>query len=270
MRRDIILNVVLGLGLFLAFVPVLLMLFMSVRSTGQILTKFWSLPRPVLWANYPWGWEGISPYIANSVLYSTCAVVLVVVCSSLSGYALATMQFPGKEMLFVLILALMMIPGVLTLFPRMSLIYYFKLVDTMWALILPWAAGGQIMGVMLMRISFEGIHPEMREAARVDGATELQILYRVCLPIVWPMAVTLAIMNFVGTYNDFIWPLIIIHDRSKQVVAVGLREFVPTVGATDLGPQMAAYVLASIPMLLVFLFGMKYYIAGITSGALKA
>lgn len=263
------LTISLAVILFTSFVPVLLMLFMSVRSRGQILTSFWALPNPMLWTNYIRGWSGIEPFLINSVLYCVAAIIPIVLFSSLTGFAMGTMRIPGKEVLFYAILALMMIPGILTLFPRMSLIYRFDLVNTPWALILPWAAGGQIMGVFLMRTAFEGVHVEIREAAYVDGATPLQQFAQVCLPLVWPMAITLAIMNFVGLYNDLIWPLIVIQDRAKQVVAVGLLDFTAYVGTSDLGPQMAGYAIASLPLLLVFLFGMRYYIAGISSGAVK-
>ena len=264
-----IISFCLALVLFISFVPVLLMMFMSVRSRGQILTNFWALPNPVLWTNYIRGWQGIRPFIVNSVLYCTAAIIPIILFTSLTGFAMGTMRIPGKETLFYAILALMMIPGILTLFPRMSLIYRYNLVNTAWALVLPWAAGGQVMGVFLMRTAFEGIHIEIREAAYVDGATPLQQFAQVCLPLVWPMAVTLAIMNFVGLYNDLVWPLIVMQDRSKQVVAVGLLDFTAYVGTSDLGPQMAGYVISSLPLLIVFLFGMRYYIAGISSGAVK-
>lgn len=264
-----IISFCLALVLFISFVPVLLMMFMSVRSRGQILTNFWALPNPVLWTNYIRGWQGIRPFIVNSILYCTAAIIPIILFTSLTGFAMGTMRIPGKETLFYAILALMMIPGILTLFPRMSLIYRYNLVNTAWALVLPWAAGGQVMGVFLMRTAFEGIHIEIREAAYVDGATPLQQFAQVCLPLVWPMAVTLAIMNFVGLYNDLVWPLIVMQDRSKQVVAVGLLDFTAYVGTSDLGPQMAGYVISSLPLLIVFLFGMRYYIAGISSGAVK-
>ena len=268
-RNDIVITILLVITLFLVFIPVILMMFMSLRNTGQILTRFWDIPRPVILSNYPTAWEAVKGYMFNSVIYCSLAVIMVVALSSLSGYALATIEFPGKEALYMAILALMMIPGVLTLFPRINIVYGLGIVNTMWALVLPWSAGGQVLGIMLMRTAFEGIHPEIREAAHVDGATDIQIFYRVCLPLAWPMAMTLAIMHFVGTYNDFVWPLIIIQEKTKQVMAVGVREFAPTYGSRDLGAQMAAFVLSSLPLLVVFLFGMRYYIAGIASGAVK-
>ncbi|MHB1354412.1 MAG: carbohydrate ABC transporter permease [Anaerolineae bacterium] len=219
--------------------------------------------------NYPRAWEAIGQYFINSIWYCTLTVLLIVVLSALSGYALAVIQFPGKEFLYFLIIALLMIPGVLSLFPRIAVIYKLGMIDSLWALVLPWASGGQIIGVMLMRTAFEGIHPEIRESAYMDGASEFMVFYRVCLPLAWPMAMTLAILSFVGHYNDFLWPLIIIQDSKKQVIPVGLFQFAPSYAAQDMGAQMAAFVVSSIPLLVIFLFGMRYYITGISSGAVK-
>ena len=104
----------------------------------------------------------------------------------------------------------------------------------------------------------------------MDGAEEFAAFWQIAIPLSWPILVTLAMMNLVGTYNDFIWPLIIISTPSKQVVSVGLREFMSQFGISDMGPQMASYVIATIPLLVLFVFGMRYYIQGITSGAIKA
>lgn len=268
-RRDILLSIALFFIAFLVFVPVLLMLFMSFRNTGQILTNFWALPKPWISINYVRAWQGISPYFWNSILYCTVGIALIIALSSLTGYAMAVIDFPAKNVLYVMIISLLMIPGVLSLFPLINVIYKLQLVNTMWALVFPWASGGQVMGIMLMRTAFEGIHPEIREAAYVDGATDMQIFLRVCLPLAWPMAMTLVILNFVSLYNDFLWPLIIIQRANRQVVSVGLRNFAPTYGSQDMGAQMAAFVIASLPLLILFLFGMRYYITGISSGAVK-
>ena len=104
----------------------------------------------------------------------------------------------------------------------------------------------------------------------MDGASEFTLWYRVAVPLSWPILMTLAILSMVGNYNDFIWPLLVISDDSLQVVSVGLTQFTSSHGVTDFGPQMAAYVVASVPLLIVLMFGMKYFIQGITSGAIKA
>jgi len=110
----------------------------------------------------------------------------------------------------------------------------------------------------------------MFEAGRIDGASEFQLWYKVAVPLSWPILMTIAILSMLNNYNDFIWPLLVIDSDSLQVISVGLTQFTTAQGITDYGPQMAAYVVASVPLLIVFLFGMKYFIRGMTSGAIKA
>lgn len=256
--------------LFLTLVPIIFMLVTSLKDRGQIYTQFWALPNPALWENYALGWRGMQSYMMNSLLFGSVSVGAVVVLSSLSGYVFARHRFPGKEIIYVAILALMMIPGVLTLIPSFVLVRQLTLIDTPWALILPWTAGGQVFGILLCRSFFATLPQELFEAAKIDGATELNLYWRLALPLSYPILVTLSIMHFVGVYNDFIWPLITITDPAKQVVGVGLRQFVNQWGVVDIGGQMAGYVVSVLPLLILFTFGMKYYIQGVTAGALKA
>ncbi len=256
--------------LVLTFVPVVIMVTMSFRNNGQIYTNFWGLPDPWLFSNYVTGFGSIIRYALNSVAYSLTSVVLIVILSSLSGYVFARHRFPGRELLFLLILGLLMIPGVLTLIPAFVLVHQLGLWNTPLALILPWTAGGQVLGIFLCRSFIASLPQELFEAGRMDGASEFTLWYRVAVPLSWPILMTLAILSMVGNYNDFIWPLLVISDDSLQVVSVGLTQFTSSHGVTDFGPQMAAYVVASVPLLIVLMFGMKYFIQGITSGAIKA
>ncbi len=264
--------IILGLVilLVLTLVPVIFMLTISLKNRAQIFTQFWALPRPPLWENYFLGWNGMKTYIINSLLFGTVSVAGVVFLSSLSGYVFARHRFPGKETLYVAILTLMMIPGVLTLIPSFVLVRQLGLIDTPWALILPWTAGGQVFGILLCRSFFATLPQELFEAGRIDGASEIALYAQVALPLSWPILITLAIMHFIGTYNDFIWPLVTVTDPDIQVVGVGLRQFVNQWGVVDIGGQMAGYAVSVVPLLILFTFGMKYYIQGVTAGALKA
>ncbi len=256
--------------LILTLTPVILMLFISLKNRGQIFTQFWSLPHPALWSNYILGWIGMRRYIFNSLLYGAISVVAVVFLSSLSGYVFARHRFPGKEFIYVAILALMMIPGVLTLIPSFILVSQIGIIDNPLALILPWTAGGQVFGILLCRGFIASLPQEIFEAGRLDGATEFRLFAQVAIPMSWPILITLAIMHFVGVYNDFIWPLVTIANPDNQVVAVGLRQFVNQFGVVDIGSQMAGYAVSVLPLLILFAFGMKYYVRGVTAGALKA
>ena len=260
----------LAVFLVLTFVPLAIMVTMSFRNNGQIYANFWGLPDPWLFSNYVQGFTSVIHYALNSIADSLASVALIVVLSSLTGYVFARHRFPGKEVLYLLILGLLMIPGILTLIPAFVLTHQLGIWNTPLALILPWTAGGQVLGIFLCRSFIASLPEELFEAGRIDGAGEFQLWYKVAVPLSWPILMTIAILSMVGNYNDFIWPLLVISSDSLQVISVGLTQFTTAHGVTDYGPQMAAYVVASIPLLIVFLFGMKYFIQGMTSGAIKA
>ena len=228
------------------------------------------MPNPIRLENYPSGFEAMKGYITNSLTYSGISVLGVVFLASLTGYVFARHRFPFKEVLYLAILALLMIPGVLTLIPSFVLVRQLGIINTPWALILPWTSGGQVFGILLCRTFFATLPQELFDSGRIDGANEFQLYYRIAVPLSWPIIVTVAIMHLVATYNDFIWPLLTVTNSNIQVVSVGLTEFTSQYGITDWGPRMAAYTVATIPLLILFMFGMRYYIRGITSGAVKA
>ena len=256
--------------LFLTFIPILLLAVLSLKDNGQIYGRFWAFPRPYRWENYVTGWRGIRGYIFNSMLTSGVSTLANVVLASLAGYVFARHRFPGKEFIYAAVLSLMMVPYVLTLIPAYVLINRLGLDNTYWGLILPWSSGGQVLGLLLTRSFFSSLPEEFFDAARIDGASELHALTRICVPLSRPILITLAIMRIVTTYNNFLWPLIVIASPRFQVVSVGLTQFTSDIGITDIGAQMAAYVVSTVPLLLIFAFGMRYYIQGITAGGIKA
>jgi ABC-type glycerol-3-phosphate transport system permease component len=260
----------LVLLLLLTLVPILNMLTMSLKDNGQIFARFWAFPNPYRWQNYTTGWLAMRDYIFNSLVAAISSVLSVALLASISGYVFARHEFPGKEFLYMVILSLMMIPGMLTLIPSFVLITDLGLVDTRWALILPWTSGGQVFGILVCRGFFSTLPQELFDAGKMDGCHEFDLYWRMALPLSWPIVVTISIMHLVGTYNDFLWPLLVISSPEIQVVSVGLREFTSQFGIIDWGPRMAAYTVATIPLILLFLFGMRYYIRGLTSGAIKA
>jgi ABC-type glycerol-3-phosphate transport system permease component len=168
--------------LILSFATIALMIFLSLKDNGQIYGRFWSLPDPFLWENYRDGWQRMDRYVVNSLLYSLASVAGVVFLSSLSGYVFARHHFPGKEVIYVAILALLMVPGVLTLIPAFVLVRDLGLTNTPWVLILPWTAGGQVFGILLCRSYFATLPQELFDAAKVDGASEIQQYARIALP----------------------------------------------------------------------------------------
>ncbi len=262
--------VVLLILLLLTLIPIAVMIIFSLKDNGQIYGRFWSLPNPVRWQNYVDGVAIMWRYIVNTLFASLVSTAAVMFLASLTGYVFARHRFPFKETIYLAILALLMIPGVLTLIPAFVLVRELGIVDTRWALILPWTAGGQVFGILLCRGFFASLPQALFDAGRIDGASELGLYARIALPLSWPILVTVGIMHLVSTYNDFIWPLVTISSPEIQVVSVGLTQFTSQYGVTDWGPRMAAYTIATVPLVILFIFGMRYYIRGITSGAIKS
>jgi multiple sugar transport system permease protein len=256
--------------LLLTFIPVFTMIFLSLKSTIQIYGDFFALPNPLEWSNYNKAIGMLIPNMINTLIVVSAGTLLTLVLCAMSGYVFARLRFPLKDFLFVAVIALMMVPGVLTLTPQYSLVQKYGLYNTWWALILPWAAGGQIFGILLCRTSMSQLPMEMFEAARIDGCSEFKALIRIALPLSKPILSTIAVMNMVGFYNDFIWPLLVIENNSKQVINVVIRVFQSMTGTVDLGSMIAGFVFATIPLLILFIFTSRLYIEGITSGAVKA
>jgi len=164
----------------------------------------------------------------------------------------------------------MMVPGVLTLTPSFKQIQRLGMKNTWWALWLPWASGGQVMGMYLCRTFIAGQPAAVFESARIDGATEFKAFYLIAVPLAKPILATLVVMNMISLYSDFIWPLLVIDSNSKQVISVAIQTYSSSQGTSNYGAMMAGFVIATIPLLLMFSFSSRLYIEGITSGAVKA
>ena len=267
---QIVLYAVLLILLIITFIPILYLIALSLKDNGQIYGRFWSLPDPYRWVNFALGTQAIWRPILNSILTSGSSTAATVVLASLSGFVFARHRFPGKEAIYTGILALLMIPPILTLIPAYVLILNMGLENTYWALILPWTSGGQVFALLLCRSFFATLPEEFFDAARIDGATELQSFAQIAVPLSAPILVTVAVVRLVTTYNQFMWPLVVISSPKQQVVAVALTQFTSEIGVTDFGPQMAGYILASVPLIVLFSFGMRHYVRGLTAGGLKA
>lgn len=267
--RQALVILALCLLVLLTILPIVFMVISSLKNNAQILGNFWSLPVPPQWENYREAFHSIWRYILNTVIYAVSGSLCVILLSAVNGYVFAKKSFPGKELLFLLMLALLMIPGILTLIPSYVLYSEIGLTNTPWVIIVASAAGGQIFGTFLCRSFMSGLPGELFEAARMDGAKELTVFIRIVIPLTLPILATILIMQSVGIYNDYIWPLLTLRDSSIQMISVGLTQFQNQFGVADKGILFAAYALSSLPLLVIFSFGMKYFIQGMTQGALK-
>lgn len=280
--REVALHLPLFLLVALTFYPFVFLVQTSLKDNPQFFHDFWGLPAPPHWSNYAEAWEAIRRYVGNTVMVTMATVAGTLVVASFSAYTFARHRFPGREFLFYAILSLMMIPGVLTLISSFMWMKRFPLaggndifgeggnglLGSHLALILPGIAGGQVFAIFILRSFIASLPEELFEAARIDGAGEWLLFSRIAMPLCKPILGTVAIMGALNTWNDYVWPYIVLPDDSKKTLSVGLA-FFRGAYATTYGPLMAGYVLASLPLLVLFLLMMRTFIAGLTSGALK-
>lgn len=268
-RFQTIIEIIMLLIMFLSFVPVFVMIIMSFKTNWEIYNNFFALPKHIAWNNYSAAFAKLSVNMVNTLGVVAAAVALTVVLAALSGYVFATMEFPGKNFLFMAIIALMMIPGILYLAPNYSLIQKYGLYNTRWALILPWISGGQVLGIILCRNAIEAVPRDLFEAAKIEGCSEIRSLIHIAVPLAKPMLSTIAVMKLVDYYNDFIWPMMVIESNKKQVITVAVKVFTSSVGSTEIGSMFAGYVIATIPLFILFMFTSNLYMEGMTAGAVK-
>lgn len=262
-------EIIMLILMFFAFVPIFIMIIMSFKSNWEVYNDFFALPKKISWGNYIKAFNYLYVNMGNTLFVVAVAVILTIVVSALGGYVFATMKFPGKSFLYYSLLALIMIPSILYLAPNYSLIQSYGLYNTRWALILPWVSGGQVIGIILCKNAIEALPVDLFEAAKIEGCGEIGILIRITIPLIKPMLSTIAILKVVDYYNDFIWPMMVIETNAKQVITVAVKVFNSAVGTQDIGSMFAGYVIATIPLFILFMFTSRLYMEGLTAGAVK-
>ena len=202
----------------------------------------------------------------NSLVIATAIMAGHVVFDSMAGYAFAKKRFPGKNLLFVLIVSSLMIPVHVTLVPRFILVSEIGLVNNPLGVILPSIA--DVFGIFLMRQFISSLPSELEDAARIDGASEWQVFWRVVMPLSRPAVATVAIFSFVGAWNAFLWPLIVLSRRELLTLPVGVatlqQEFTQNIGMV-----MAGAAVGAVPMIVLFLVFQRYFLEGVRVGGLK-
>lgn len=208
----------------------------------------------------------VGRYLMNSALLASAVTVIAVLVNSAAGYAFAKLHFAGRDGLFRALLALLVVPAQVSMLPLFLLVKELGLVNTYGAVILPGMAS--VFGIFLVRQYALSIPDSMLDAARIDGASELRIYWSLALPACRPILVTLALFTFMGTWNDFLWPLIVLTDDAMYTLPVALANLVGE-HAQDTELMLAGSVLTVLPVTLLFLALQRYYIAGILGGSVK-
>jgi len=232
------------------------------------MVDFWSIPESIKWDNYTQAFDAVRKSIGNSIYVAVMTISLALFTGSLTGYVFARHNFPAKNILYLILIGCMMVPSLLLIVPLYSVIVKFGLTNNYWGLILPYASGQQLFALLIIRSFIERIPEELFEAARLDGGSEFYLYRRIAIPLCIPVLITITVVSFVGVYNDYLLPLIVL-DESKYTFSVAAVNLT-SAGRQDIGLTFGAYVLGSIPMIILLTFGMKHYVQGLTSSAVKA
>lgn len=268
--HDLPFHMILVFLAFLTLYPLLFTLMTSLKDNEQFYKRFWSFPNPPMFVNYPEAFKSILPYIGNSFFICFVSISIILLTTSMSAYAFARLRFPAREKIFMAVLALLMIPGLLMLIPQFSILKGLGILDTYSAIMIGYIAGNQAFSIFVIRSFFDSQPEELFEAARIDGANEINAYWKIALPLVKPVLGTVTITTMLSIWNDYLWPLIITSDVKKFTIALGLIRYKSVFTSNILyGPLFAGYVVAALPLVILFMCLMNYFLDGLTAGAIK-
>jgi len=270
-RKEAVKHLLVLFVLFFAFFPLYLMVIISFKDNQQFTANPF-LPDAISswkWHNWAKAWTTVRFYITNSIVVSMAAVGICLTIATLTAYVLARYRFPGREIIYYLIIGTMFLPGTAaTLVTLFELVRSMGMVNKLYALVLIGAVGGQVTCIFILRQFIEDIPKELFESAQIDGAGHFQQIRHIVLPMSGSVMGVLAIMQFIGNWNNLMLPLILMRDDALLTVPVGLMrlegEYVK-----EWGELMAGYTISSIPLIILFLFTMKLFVRGLSAGAIK-
>jgi multiple sugar transport system permease protein len=266
----IVLYLVLIAGLLVVVGPFLWMALASLKPEAEIRAippTWW--PHTFTLGNFRELFSRLDfpTYFLNSTIVAALTTAGNLLFCSLLGYALAKLKFPGRKAMFLVVLGMLMVPGMVTFVPQFVLVSNLGLANSYAGLVLPFLAGP--FGVFLMRQFLLSIPDDLIEAARVDGAGEWRIFWRIVLPLCRPALATLGILTFLASWNNFLWPLVIATTEDKYTLPVALALYSVGQNRTDLGLLLAGAVVVVLPVLIVFLLLQRHFLRGIATTGLK-
>jgi multiple sugar transport system permease protein len=255
----------------LIIMPLVWMLSTSLKPKSQWFAKelAW-IPKTITGVNYSKLLNDksvpIMRWFFNSVLVSTVTTLLILAIDALAAYAYARMEFRGRKLLFGLLLSTLFLPGLMFIVPNFLTVNRLGLLNNYAGVILPGLAG--VFGVFFMRQFFESLPKDLEEAAQLDGATQLQTFWFVALPLARPALATLGIITFLASWNDFLWPLLILKDRALQTLPPGLSTL-QSAYTSEYGQMMAGAVITAAPVLLIYVVLQRFIVQSVASTGLK-
>jgi ABC-type glycerol-3-phosphate transport system permease component len=251
----------------ITFTPLVWLLAAALKAPEDLFSYTFFSPNPSLKNFYDLFTQvDFLRFVANSVFVSCAGVVIQLFFSSLAGFALAKYEFRGKQAIMLLMLATLLIPGQVTLAPTYELIYRMGLVDTYAGLLVPGAVS--VFGIFLFRQAMLSVPTELIHAARIDGCSEFQIYWQIVIPTVRPMIGAFVLIAFMGQWNSFLWPQIILHSAERFTLPIALTQMVG-IYQQQYGMLMAGTLLSILPVMALFLYLQREFVAGLTAGAVK-
>lgn len=264
---------VLVISALAALIPFLWLFLATFKKSDDMFSDPWILvPHPTLNNYVQLFTKELAPkiffhrYIINSVFLSCTTVTVQLFLSSLAGFALAKYQFKGKKLVYLLMLATLMIPGQVTLAPTYELLYRMGLVDSYLGLIIPGAVS--VFGIFLFERAMHQVPDELIHAARIDGCTEFRIYWDIVMPITRPMIGAFCLMGFMGSWNSFLWPQIMLHSNHRFTLPIALNQMVGIYNQ-EYGMLMAGTLISVLPVIALFFMLQREFVAGLTAGAVK-
>lgn len=268
--RLVLAYAILVVLLLIAIGPFLITALAALKDAAELASNTFGLPRTWRWENFGEAWTTaqFSRYFRSSLIVAAPVVVLSCLLSVLTGYAFGRLRFPGANVLFVLLLIGIMIPGEAVVIPLYHNLRAMGLYDTYWAIILPQVAFNVSFGTLWMRGFFSQVPNDLPDAATVDGANSLRALWDVLLPLARPAILTMAVLFFMWSWNDFLLPLVVVADEDLRTLPLGLAFFQGRF-SSNLPLMSAGATIVALPTVVVYVLLQRHFIRGIASGAIK-
>ncbi len=267
-RAELIKHLLIWSVLAVTFLPLYVMLITSFKNNHDFFVNPWGIPARVEWGNWLVGWRTVKDLLATTLVVSVAAVAGTIAVALPGAYFFARARVPFRNFLWFVFMSLLMMPGIANLLPLYVLLKSMHLLNSIWTISLVITAGSQVGTIFWLRGFVEEIPKDLFEAADVDGAPHFYQMTQIVLPLCGPILATLAVTRFIGAWNEFMLPLILITDPYKQMLSVGLMQL-DSQYVKQYGQLMAAYTIASIPLIILFLFSMRLFIRGLMGGAVK-
>lgn len=261
----VVVTIVTGMGF-----PLVWMLYSSLKTNREISRSILSLPKAFRWQHFIEAWiEGnLGRLYVNSLIVTGTSVLIIVVFSCLAAYAFARLKFKGRDTLYFLFLIGLLLPSQVVIIPLFVLLCDLNLLNTWWALILPYSSWSLALSIYLLKSFFLTLPQELEDAARIDGAGLIQIFYFVMLPMIRPALITIIILNLVGLWNELLFSLLFIRDDALRTLPSGLLNFYGY-HSVDYRLVFSALSISTVPILIIYFFFQKQVIAGLTVGSIE-